>query len=91
MGGLFLIGLLILLAVKFWPYLLALGGLWLVWRCAVVPMRHDHAREIREQLRHEAARRDIDRIAAETTRAMYVAATQVDGAVVEGTAVEVEQ
>ncbi len=73
-----------------WPYLLGLAGVLLLWRCAVVPLRAEHARDIREQLRHEHARREIDRIAAETTRAMHAAATR-GGVVIEGTAEEVER
>jgi flagellar biosynthesis/type III secretory pathway M-ring protein FliF/YscJ len=90
MGGLFLIGLLVLLVIKLWPYLLALVTLWLVWRFLVMPVRDAHARELRDQLRHEEARRDIDRIAAETTRAMHAAAAREAG-VIHTTAVEVEQ
>ncbi len=50
--------------------------------------RFVRAEEVREHLRHEQARREIDRIALETRRAMYDAALR-HGEVIEGTAVEV--
>jgi flagellar biosynthesis/type III secretory pathway M-ring protein FliF/YscJ len=89
MGGLFLIGLLALIATKLWFYLLVLVALLLIWRFLVTPARDAHARELREQLRHEEARREIDRIAVETTRAMQ-AATRRGQDAIEATAIEVE-
>lgn len=90
MGGLFLIGLLALLVIKLWPYLLVLLALVLAWRYWIVPGREVRARELRDRLRHEQARREIDRIATETTRAMYQAACRSDE-IIEATAEEVER
>jgi hypothetical protein len=89
MGGLLLIGLLALLVIKLWPYVLALVVLGVTWRFLVVPIREAQAREQRDRLRHEEARREIDRIAVETTRVMRAAAQRGD--VIEATAVDVEQ
>jgi peptidoglycan/LPS O-acetylase OafA/YrhL len=85
MGGLLLVGLFILLAIRLWPFLLAALLAYLLWRCVLVPMREAQAREVRERLRHEQARREIDRIATQTTQAMYAAARQ-NGDVIEGRA-----
>lgn len=89
MGGLLVIGLLILLVVKAWPFLLAAALAFMLWRFVFVPVREARERELRDRVRHERARREIDRIAAETTRAMY-AATAQPGEVIEGYAEEVE-
>ena len=89
MGGLFIIGLLILFVVKVWPFLLAALVGYLLWCFVVIPSREARERELRDRVRHERARREIDRIAAETTRAMY-AATARSGDVIEGYAEEVE-
>jgi hypothetical protein len=90
MGGLLIIGLLIVLFGKLWPLLLGVLILLLIWWFIVVPLRNAHAQEVRDRLRHEAARREIDRIAAETTRAMHHAAA-ASGEVIEGSATEVER
>jgi len=91
MWGLLLVGLFIELwdlVRELWPLLVAVGLLYLLWRWVVLA-RDRRAREIRERLRHEQARREIDRIALETRRAMYEAALGADG-VIEGTAVDIE-
>jgi hypothetical protein len=93
MWGLLLIGLFIELwelARELWPLLLAACVLYLIWRWVVLPAWDKRAREVREQMRHERARREIDRIAIETSRAMYDAACSHDD-VIEGTAVEVRR
>jgi hypothetical protein len=89
MGGLFIIGLIILLVAKAWPFLLAGLVGYLLWCLVFVPAREARERELRDRVRHERARQEIDRIAAETTRAMY-AATAQPGEVIEGYAEEVE-
>jgi hypothetical protein len=93
MGGMLLIGLLIVLwhlVVSVWPLLLVAGVVYAGWRWLVLAAGDARAREVRDQLRHEQARREIDRIALEATRAMYDAALS-HGEVIEGTAVEVER
>jgi hypothetical protein len=72
-----------------WPLLLVVAMLWLLWRLVVLPLMDARAHAARDRLRHERARREIDRIALETTRAMYAAATR-SGEVIEGTATKVE-
>ena len=89
MGGLLLIGLLILLVVKLWPFFVAAAVLFLIWRFVIAPANDARAREVRERLRHERARQEIERIASETTRAMYTAATR-SGEIIEGHAEEVQ-
>jgi len=90
MGGLFLIGLPALLVIKLWPYVLALVVLGLLWRFLVMPVHDVYARELGDHLRHEEARREIDRLAVETTRAMQAAAKHGSD-VIDATAVEVER
>jgi fatty acid desaturase len=72
-----------------WPLLLVVAMLWVLWRLVALPLMEARAHAARDRLRHELARREIDRIARETTRAMYAAATS-SGDVIEGTATEVE-
>ncbi len=93
MWGLLLIGLFIELwdlARELWPLLGAVVLLYLLWWWVVLPARDRRAREMRARLRHEQARREIDRIALETSRAMYEKALG-HGDVIEGTAVEVKR
>ncbi|HEX3510040.1 MAG TPA: hypothetical protein VHT27_02965 [Solirubrobacteraceae bacterium] len=75
MGGLLIIGLLIVLIVKLWPFLLAGAGMTALWLCVVSPARDRAAFEQRDRLRHELARREIDRVAFETSQAMVRAAS----------------
>ena len=70
--------------------LLGTAAVYVIWRWVLLPKLEAEARAAREQLRHERARRDIDRIALETSRAMYEAAL-TPGEVIEGTAVEVDR
>lgn len=72
-----------------WPLLLVVAMLWLLWRLVVLPLVEARAHAARDRLRYERARQEIDRIALETTRAMYAAATR-GGEVIEETATEVE-
>jgi type VI protein secretion system component VasK len=72
-----------------WPLLLVVAMLWLLWRRLALPLMEARAQAARDRLRHERARREIDRIALETSRAMYAAATR-GGEVIEGTATKVE-
>jgi hypothetical protein len=93
MWGLLLIGLFIELwelARELWPLLLAAGVLYLICRWVVLSARDKRAREVRDRLRHEQARREIDRIALEASRAMYEAVLN-QGDVTRGTAVEVRR
>ncbi len=88
-----LVGLLIELVellAPYWPLILAVTVLYAIWRWIVLPAREARAIEVRDRLRHERARREIDRIALETSRAMYEAARN-PGDVIEGTAVEVKR
>ena len=92
MGGLLIIGLFIELCelvAKLWPALAVGVVLYISWRWLVVPAREARALEVRDRLRHERARREIDRIALEASRAMYDAAWS-NSDVIEGTAVELE-
>jgi hypothetical protein len=72
-----------------WPLLLVVAMLWVLWRLVALPLMEARAHAARDRLRHEQARQEIDRIALETSRAMYAAATR-GGEVIEGTATEVE-
>jgi cbb3-type cytochrome oxidase subunit 3 len=93
MWGLLLVGLLIEFAevvAVFWPVLLFLVVFYACWYWACRPVSVRAEREAREALRHEQARREIDRIALETSRAMYEAAIQ-HADVIEGTTVEIER
>lgn len=97
MGGLLLVlmsvGLLIELVellAPFWPLLLAVAAGYAIWRWIVFPAREARAIEVRDRLRHERARREIDRIALESSRTMYEAARNHND-VIEGTAVEVKR
>lgn len=89
---LLIIGLLIdlwHLLIGLWPIVVVAAVLWLLWRHVVLPLVEVRAHAARDRLRHERARREIDRIAIETRRAMYDAALD-HGDVIEGTAVEVK-
>ncbi|MBA3809896.1 MAG: hypothetical protein H0X28_16105 [Solirubrobacterales bacterium] len=86
-----LVGLLIELVellAPYWPLILAVTAVYGVWRWIIFPAREARAIEVRDRLRHERARREIDRITLETSRAMCEAARN-HGDVIEGTAVEV--
>ncbi len=78
MGGLFLIGFLIVLFAKLWPFLLAALVLAFLWCFVVMPLREAEEREARDRLRHARARQEIDRIAAATAQAMVEAAREQD-------------
>jgi hypothetical protein len=91
MGGLLIIGLLIIVIIKLWPFLLGSLAAFLFWRLVVAPIRATQAREALDRLRHERARREIDWIAAETIRAMHTAAVRGGDGVIESTAVEVSE
>jgi hypothetical protein len=71
-----------------WPLLLVLAMLWLLWRLIALPLMEARAHAAHDRLRHAQARREIDRIALETTHAMYAAAA-CGGEVIDGTATEV--
>lgn len=90
MGGLLILGLIILFLealAPWWPWLLALALIVAVWWLVGRLWRDARAAE-RDRLRHEAARREIDRIALATQRQMFEAARS-HGEVIEGTAVEI--
>jgi hypothetical protein len=72
-----------------WPLLLAVLGLYGFCRWLVATHLHARRKAARDRLRHERARREIDRIAGETRREMYDAALR-HGEVIESTAVEVQ-
>ena len=76
------------LLIDLWPFVVAMAVLGLLFRWIVLPARDARLQEARDHLRHERARREIDRITIETRRAMYDAALR-HGDVIEGTAVEV--
>jgi hypothetical protein len=92
MWALLVIGLLAMFIeqlVAFWPILLFVVMVFAFQWWMGRPVSAAAEREAREALRHQQARREIDRIALETSRAMYEAAlTHSD--VIEGTAVELE-
>jgi hypothetical protein len=71
-----------------WPLLVAVLTCYGLCRWLVAPLWGASREAARDRLRHERARREIDRIALETRRAMYEAARDY-GRVIEGTAVEV--
>jgi len=73
-----------------WPLLLAVLAFYGFCRWLVAALLHARREAARDRLRNERARREIDRIALETRRAMYDAALR-HGQVIEGTAVEVER
>jgi flagellar biosynthesis/type III secretory pathway M-ring protein FliF/YscJ len=66
----------LLVLIKLWPLCLAVALAWAIWRWVVLPRREYRAIEARDRLRHEQARREIDRITTTATRAMYDAARQ---------------
>lgn len=72
-----------------WPLLLVVAMLRPLWRFIALPLMEARAHAARDRRRHEQARREIDRIALETSRAMYAAAA-CGGEALEGTATEVE-
>jgi len=74
MGGLFLIGLSIVLLAKLWPLLAAAVVAFAAWQLMFVPARAARAREDRDRLRHARARQEIDEIATATAQAMVEAA-----------------
>lgn len=83
--------MLVILIVKYWYLVVGALVLYLVWRWGVEPWRQARAWEAHDRLRHARARREIDRIAFETARAMHQAAAHASGDVIEGTAVEVRR
>jgi len=86
--SLLLVLMVVMLVVKFWPFLVAAMVLYGLWRWGIEPSRETRDRQVRERLRHARARQEIDNIAFATARAMCQAATQ--GEVIEGTCHEVE-
>jgi hypothetical protein len=93
-----LVLLIVGLAIEFWRLLSDLGPLILAVLVGMAVARlmlaanarcFARAAEAREHLRHERARREIDRIALDTRRAMLDAALR-HGQVIEGTANEVK-
>jgi hypothetical protein len=93
MGGLLLIGLLIELwelITRIWPVLLIAFLVYLFGRWVLLPAWDERAQEMRDQLRHEQARREIDRITLEASQAMCDAALR-SGDFIEGTAVEIKR
>jgi hypothetical protein len=78
------------LLIDLWPFVTVAAVLWLLCWWVVLPTRDTRRQEARDRLRHERAWREIDRIALETSRAMYDAALR-HGDVIEGTAIEVKR
>jgi uncharacterized membrane protein len=81
--------MLVMLIVQYWHLVVGVLVLYLVWRWGFEPWRQARAREAHNRLRHAQARREIDRIAYETARAMHRAAAHASGDVIEGTCREV--
>jgi hypothetical protein len=81
MGGLLVVALLIVVIGKLWPFLLAAAAGAALWFFLIAPARERAAFERRDRLRHELARREIDRIAVEASRAMVRAASRAPGVV----------
>jgi hypothetical protein len=79
----------LMLLAKHWHHVVAALVLYLVWRWGVEPWREARVLEARDRLRHARARREIDRITFETARAMHEAAGEMNGEIIESTAVEV--
>jgi fatty acid desaturase len=73
MAGLFILMLFVVLA-KYWYVAAGVLVLWLLWCFVIEPARQREAEQAREYQRHERARRDIETVAAATTRAMGDAA-----------------
>jgi hypothetical protein len=86
---LLLLLMLVMLLVQYWHLVVGALVLYLVWRWGIDPWQQTRAREAHDRLRHARARREIDRIAFETARAMHEAAARASGDVIESTAVEV--
>lgn len=93
-----LIGLIIkllALLVEVWPFVVfAVVGI-IAWYRVICPGLDDLMQGARDRRRHEQARREIDRIAFETSRAMYETAVAHGGFadlddIIEGTAAELE-
>jgi hypothetical protein len=83
--------MLVMLIVHYWHLVAGALVLYLLWRWGIEPWRQARAREAHDRLRHAQARREIDRIAFETARAMYQAAANASGDVIETTAIEVRR
>ena len=83
------------LLVDVWPFVVLAMAAIVFWCRVIAPGLEYRAREARDRLRHEQARRQIDRIAFETSQAMHEAAVAHGGftdpaGVIESTAVELE-
>jgi hypothetical protein len=88
MAGFFIL-LIIMLLIQYWYVVVGTAVLCALWHMIVVPLRERQAELARDRLRHEHARREIDRIAIATTQAMCEAA-RGEPEVIESTAIEVE-
>ncbi len=88
MAGFFIL-LVIILLVHYWYVVVGTVALYVFWHLVVVPLREHEAELARDRVRHEHARREIDRIAMATTQAMCEAAARANGDVIQSTAVEV--
>ena len=86
--ALLLLLMLVMLIVKYWHLVVGALVLYLVWRWGIEPWREARVREAHDRLRHVRARRKIDRITFETTRAIHEAAARANGDVIESTAIE---
>lgn len=89
MWGILLVGLLIEaweLLTEVLPLLLAAAGLYVALRWLLVPLAYARASEVRDRLRHQRARRELDWIALQASRAMYEAALARSNPVTGGSA-----
>jgi len=75
--------------IKYW-FVVAGGLVLYAFACGMAAAGRGYRAAHADRLRHETARREIDRIALEASRAMYEAALN-HREVIEGTAVEVER
>ena len=91
MISLLVVLMVVMLVVKFWPFLVVALVLYGMWRWGIAPYRRAQAREAHERLRHARARQEIDDITFATARAMYEAAATAHGEVIEGSCQEVGQ
>jgi hypothetical protein len=73
MAGFFIL-LIIMLLIHYWYVVVGIGALCALWHLVVVPLRERQAELAQDRLRHEHARREINRIAMATTQAMFEAA-----------------
>lgn len=73
MAGFFIL-LIIMLLIHYWYVVVGTVAFCALWHLVIAPLGERQAELARDRVRHEQARREIDRIAMVTTQAMFEAA-----------------